>query len=257
MRGGLHVGVYKAFRESFGSMKFPDGIYGCSVGCLFALATAYDISIEDLEKIYNEYFSIDAMIDKVTLDHVSEFVERKGLVTTEQAQKTLIESFLSIGIDLRDKMMKDAPQRLFFLTSNLTTGRACLLTGNIPIVKAFAASICIPFLYVPVVIDKHVHVDGGVYTRCIREVVSSETFVSHITRTNVNVCPERFDFFDIVHSIMRGPRHLYRSENVLCIDHRDVQFLDAVTPDQKKKLVEDGYSQTRAFLAKRLAQKVE
>lgn len=257
MRGGLHIGVYKAFRETFGSMKFPDGIYGCSVGCIPALAAAYDIPSEDVEKLYSEYFSIDAMFDKVTLDNVSEFIERKGLVTTAQATKTLTDAFLSVGIDLRGKMMKDAPQKLFFLTSNLTTGRACFLTGDIPILQAFACSICVPFVFVPEVVKGHVHVDGAVYTRCIREVVSSETFVAHITRTDVNVSPDNSNLFDILLSMMRGPRHLYHGENVLCIEHHDVRFLDSVTPEQKQTLVEDGYSQTRAFLAKRLAKKVE
>ena len=255
MRGGLHVGTYRALKEQYGSLKFPDGIYGCSVGCLFALATAYDLSVDDLERMYHTYFTLDSFIGKVTLDQVGGFLENKGLMTTERLVETTVRAFQDVGIDLRDKTMDDLPQRVFFLSSNLTTSRPSLLTGKVSVLKAIACSCCLPFIFVPEILNGQVHMDGGVYTRCIREAVSSETLVLHISRTDVRMTPSG-TFLDMLMTMTVGGRVTYYGDNIVRIKNSSIRALDEPTEEQRRALAEDGYLQTRAFFAKRLAEEV-
>lgn len=257
MRGALHVGAYRALKEAYGSLSFPGGIYGVSVGCMFAIAAAYDLSAEQVESIADRYFRLDTFLEELTLDHVSNVFETRGLMTTERLTQSVAEAFDSLGIDLRGKKMNELPQKVYFVSSNVTTGRSSLLTGDVPVLKALACSACIPFIFVPEVLNDHVHVDGGIFTRCMGEVVSPETLVVHISRIDSTVTPTSGSLFDMIAVMMVGKKHVYYKPNVLRIDHREVRMLDEVTPEQRQRLYADGYSQTRAFLAKRLAEKVE
>lgn len=257
MRGGLHAGAYKALKERYGKLEFLNGIYGCSVGCLFALATSYDLSVEQMERIYNKYFRLDSILEKLSLDHLSSLLERKGMITTDHFIRKVIEAFLAEGIDLRNMVMDDLPQKTYFLSSNLTTGRSSLLTGDVPVLKAIACSVCIPMVFVPEILNNHVHVDGGVYTKCIREVVPEDTLVIHISRTDSCVTPNSESLFDIIMSIVIGKRETYSGKNVLRIENRSVRSFDDVTDQQRKQMAEEGYSQTRAFLAKRFPEEVK
>jgi hypothetical protein len=257
LRGILHAGIYRAISEAHPSMDFPDGIYGCSVGCLFAIGAAYRLHPDQVDSLCMKYMTTDSFLGRITLENLQTLLEKRGLVTTETLLTMTLEVFDSCGIDLRDKTIDDLPQKVYFVSSNLTTERPSLLTGKIPVLKALACSSCIPYIFIPEVLNGDVHLDGGVYTRCLREIVPSETIVFHLTRTDSFVAPTTGSVFDILASMIRGPRYLHSGPNTFKVDNRSVTVLGDLTDHEKKEAIEGGYLQARAFFAKRLAQELK
>ncbi len=257
MRGAVHVGVYRALKERYGSLTFPDGIYGCSIGCMFALAAAYDLSLNQVETLCYKYLSMDSVVDRITLDNVQSLFEQRGLISTDTFTTTLAAAFDECGIDLRTKTVDDLPQKVFFVSSNLTTGRASLLTGSIPVLKAVACSVCIPFFFIPEVLNGHVHLDGGIYARCLRDVVPSNTLVVHISRPGYQITPTQGSMLEMLGAMMQGVRSQYYGPNVLRINNSTLSMLETPTDEQKKAAIEEGYSQACAFFAKRLTEELQ
>jgi len=256
IRGGLHVGALKAIQQTQGHLQFPNGIYGCSVGAIFATSVAFNLSIDQIQTMYNKYFSFERMFPSFTLQNVTQLTERKGLFSAEPVLEALVEGFKECGIDLTNKTISDSPQKLYILSSNLTTGKRNLLTGQVPILKALQCSISIPIVFQPVELYGHIHVDGGVYTRCIQDVVPEDTLVIHISSIGKPVTTSS-SLYDIVYSCYSGVITQYYGKNIVTMKNINLTPLSQVTEEQKKQMVEEGYSQTLAFLSKRLTQELQ
>ena len=258
-RGALHVGAYRALQDVHPSMTFPDGIYGSSVGALYAIATAYNMPVEVMERIAIHRLSIDSLVDTVTLDDLQTLFEKRGLVTTEAMCTAVASAFLDeAGIDLRGKTCDDLPQKVYFVTSNLTTGRACLLTGKVPVLKAFACSACLPLIFVPEVLNGHVYQDGAVYTRSIQTAVPKGTLCISIGNTPARITPTSGTIWELIATALRGDeRSSHTGKDYLQIQNTTIGFLDTVSAETKRDAIDDAYLQTRAFLAKRLPEKLK
>ena len=256
MWAGSHMGALRALKEVNPTLDFPDGIYGCSAGCLFALAAAFRIDLDVLEEAYHKYFGIDTFLPHTTFENFQRIFETKGIMSTDAIVNQIVDAFLFAGVDIRDKTMDDAPQKLSFLSSDMTAQRPALLTGKVPIVNAFACSICVPFVFRPEILYGHVHLDGGVFTRCMADVVSPETLVVHVSGIGRQIT-ETSSLSDICTALYGGHRGQYFRKNVVRIAPPQINFLDEVTREQKMEMAKSGYLQTRTFLAKRLAEEHE
>ena len=255
-RGGLHMGALRALKEVNPTLSFPDGIYGNSIGCVFALATAFRVDVDALEAVYSKYFGIEALVPYATLENLQNMFDTNGLMPMDGYLHNVVEGFLTLGIDLRGMRMADAPQPLSFLASNVTTGHSVWLTGQVPVLDALACSGCLPFVFRPQVLYGHVYLDGGVYTRCMATVVPKTTLAIHISGTGCSVTPAS-SLGDILMAIYGGPRFQYHGPNILRIECPNISILSDLTPEQKTLLVNAGYSQTRAFFAKRLPKELK
>ena len=248
-RGGLHMGALKAIQELQGHLNFPDGIYGCSVGAIFAIALAFRVPLDIIEKIYNESFSLNTIFPSLGLSQLQTMMDRKGLFQIQKAIDILIKGFKTYGYDLRDKLLSDAPQKVYVLTSNLTTGKRNLLTGNIPIYDALCCSCCIPLVFEPIVLYNQVQVDGGVFTKCIQSVVPQGTLVLHISGTGGKVKPQS-SIGELLLCCYGGHTSQYQGKDIVRIQNTNVNILTNITNEQKQQMVQDGYSQTKEFLTK-------
>lgn len=257
MRGILHAGAYRAICERTPDMTFPDGIYGCSIGCAIAIAASYRLTAEQVETLCLRHMTVKAVLEQLSLDNLHSLVEKRGLLDTDFFLEKMALAFDDCGINLRTMTMDDLPQKTYFVSSNLTTGRPSLLTGKIPVLKALACSSCLPFLFVPEVLNGDVHVDGGVYVRSLREIVPADTLVIHISRIDASVTPTRGTIWEIVTAMVRGPKAKYFGSNILRIDNRTITILEELTEDQKKAAVAEAYLQARAFFAKRLPEELK
>ncbi len=250
------MGVLRALKEVNPSLDFPDGIYACSAGCMFALGAAFRIDLDILEEAYHRYFNIDPFLPNMTFANFQQIAETKGIMSTDAIVSQIVDAFLFAGVDIRDKTMEDAPQPLYFLSSNMTTQRPALLTGKVPIVKALACSICVPIVFRPEILYGHVHLDGGVFVRCMSGVVPPDTLVLHVSGVGRKIT-ETCSLSDICGAIYGGYKDQYYQKNVVRIAPPSINFLDEVTREQKMEMARTGYLQTRAFLAKRLAEEHE
>jgi hypothetical protein len=170
-------------------------------------------------------------------------------------EKAVLKAFDEQGVDLRNAVIGDAPQKLHILASNLTTRRSIFLTGNVPVLSALKASCCLPFVFHPPVIFNNVYVDGGVYAHNIHKVVPPECLVFHISRAEFNITPERLQTMSITDyaaTLYEAVRTESQPDNVVWFKNDRISILQQLTDDDKKELFEYGYANVSRFIAKRL-----
>jgi predicted acylesterase/phospholipase RssA len=182
------------------------------------------------------------------VDNLTEFVESKGLFTMDAFEHHLLAVFDDLGVELRGTLIRDAPQKLFITASNLTTGKPCLLSGDVPVIKALRCSACIPFLFRPEFLYGHMYVDGAIYSRCIRQVVPANTLVFQISGGEYGPT----DFPSYVYAVAAGPEYQYRSDMVIQFRNIPAGSLADPTEDEVSMMIMEGYSQARSWLAERI-----
>ena len=254
VRGGLHIGGLRALSEHQ-PLEFPDGIYGCSIGSIIATAIAFRITVDQLETMLFKDFVLSSFIPPVTLASALSFQSKKGMFSMDMLEETIVRGFNRCGVDLRGKVIADAPQKLSILASNLTTRKSTFFTGQVPILAALKASSCIPFVYQPQVIYNQVFLDGGVSCDCIVSVVPRDTLVFHIGYSQGPIVPSVMenmqiaDFFRNVYaSVREGLRPSF--SNVLNFTEERLGPLSDVKDTDKTYMLETGYEQASRFFAK-------
>lgn len=253
MRGGLHIGALRAIQEIQGDLDFPDGIYGGSVGGIMAVAVAFRVNLVKLRRVYDRYFALSSVLPTATLDHVLTTLERRGVFSTDLLMNMVLKVFDECGVDLRGKRICDAPQKLFLIASNMTTGITTLLTGRVPLLDAIRCTVAIPLVFEPHVLYGQVYLDPGVHLRCIRSVVPQDALVIHISGKCSVITPQS-TLPEILYASYSGRSIQYCGKNMVRIRNVECGLLDDLTQADRDYLVREGYSQTLAFLTKRLTQ---
>ncbi len=253
-RGFVHVGALRALQEVRGTLTFPGGIYGQSIGSIVATAVAFQVPLDDIERMSKECLRMSEALPEARLEHVTEFMSSKGLFPMDVFEAHLLKAFRLVGIDLEGKTISDAPQKLFITASNVTTGKSCLLTGDVPLIAALRCSCCIPFLFQPQTLFGHVFVDGAVYSRSIRLVVPKDTLVFQIAGGEYGPT----DFMSYVRAVLSGPSHQYRGETTLVFQQTtSLSPLEDPSEEDIRTLIQEGYSQARSWLAERIAEEAD
>jgi predicted acylesterase/phospholipase RssA len=252
-RGFVHVGALRALLEVKGDLEFPGGIYGQSIGSIVATAVAFRVPLDEIETMAKSCLRMSAVLPQPRLEHVTEFLTTKGMFPMDIFETHLIEVFRSVGIDLVGKKVADAPQTLYITASNVTTGKSCLLTGDVPLLAAIRCSCCIPFLFQPQVLFGQLFVDGASYSRSVRLIVPKETLVFQISGGQYNPT----DFASYVQSILSGPSHQYKGETTLVFQNITVAPIEDPTEEDIRTMLQEGYSQARSWLAERILEKAD
>jgi predicted acylesterase/phospholipase RssA len=252
-RGFVHVGALRALQEVRGTLDFPDGIYGQSIGSIVATAVAFRVPIDDIERMAKDCLRMSEAIPESRLEHVTGFLTTKGLFPMDKFEGHLLKVFRTMGIDLEGKKVGDAPQKLYITASNVTTGKSCLLTGDVPLLAAIRCSCCIPFLFQPQVLFGQLFVDGASYSRSVRLIVPRETLVFQISGGQYDPT----DFASYVQSILSGPSHQYKGDNTLVFQNITVAPIEDPSEDDVRTMLQEGYSQARSWLAERILEKAE
>ena len=246
-RGGLHIGALRALREVKGNLEFPDGITGASVGAILGTAIAFRINLDRLEQVYNKYFTLSTFIPDPKVDHVLTAIDRKGLFSMDHMEDAIVRIFAECGIDLRGKVIADAPQPLRVVASNMTTGRPTILTGKVPLLAALRCSSCVPMMFEPQELYGDIYLDAGVHLRCVAAVVPKTTLVIHISGTSGCITPKS-SLPELLFACYGGKVTEYFGPNICRI--RGVRFglFGELSDADRAYLAKEGYSQTLAFL---------
>jgi NTE family protein len=143
-RGFAHVGVVKALREA----SIPiDAVGGTSMGAIVAAGVALEWTTEELAERMREAFVATNPISDLTVPTVAFFGGRKV--------RTLLERAFGAA------RIEETPLPFFCVTSDLTLGAdEAHRAGRVA--DKLRASVAIPGILPPVVIDGRVHVDGGI-----------------------------------------------------------------------------------------------
>lgn len=259
IRGFLIFGALKALSERQ-ELKFPDGIYGCSVGSVIATAVAFGLSYEQMEEIGYKFVNTSAFLPSYRHATILAFTQKKGLFTMDLMEELFLRIFDSVGIDLRGKMISDTPQKLYLLASNITTQRPTFLTGNIPLLAAMKASCCLPFIYHPQVIHNQLYIDGGVYAENMYDAVPKGTLVLDIAHIKQAIFPSTLDtisVFDMVRTLWAGLRSVRVHADAVNLNIDGIYLLDELKDEDKKRMIDTGYAQASRFFTKRLPKEVE
>lgn len=260
VRGVLHVGGLAALEEARGSLRFPDGIYGCSIGAVVATAVAFGMSSAQIKEMMLHHFDVGRFLPPVRLSSLREIGVTKGMFGMELFDEGLLAAFRSQGLELRGKTIGDAIQPLFIGASNITTHRPVFFTSRVPVVEALRASCCIPLVYAPQVLYGNVYLDGGLYMNCMDEYVPPGTLVFHISFPPQSITPGSLSTLSIVEFMKQlyvGRRRTDIADTVVWFQEGDTNILDTLTPETKDRLYEIGRSQVHGFLAKRTPEKLE
>jgi hypothetical protein len=247
------MGALRALEEFKGDLVFPDGIYGSSAGAFMAVAIAFGMKLDAVRSMYDTYFTASNFIPQPKLDHVLTAMERRGVFSMDALMELVVRMFLENGLDLRGKRCCDAPQKLYIVASNMTTGHPTILTGKVPILDALRCSSAIPLLFEPQMLYGELYLDGGVHLRCLGAVVPKDTLVIHISGA-VQKLTQSSTLPQILIACYGGRASNYYGPNICRI--RGVKFgiLGELSQEDRDYLVREGYSQTRAFLPKFMAQ---
>ncbi len=255
MRGALHLGGLRALLEFQDKLVFPDGIYGYSIGSIIATALAFHLKLEQIQQMIDESMHLESVAREPKLTMFTDLVEKCGLLSMDEIEQTIIKAFLKQGVDLRNKLIQDAPQKLFIGASNLTLRRPVFFTGRVPILTAMKASCCIPCFFQPQVIYNNVYVDGGVYMYYFDEYLPKDCLSFVVSYTPSSLRPQDLNLPELVKQLYCGQRHPPTSKYAIWFKEDKVHVIHDIKADDKKRLIQQGYSQVFKFLSKRLAEK--
>lgn len=256
MRGALHLGGLRALLEFQNTLEFPDGIYGYSIGSLVATALAFRLSLDQIQQMIDESMHLDSIVKDPKLTMFTDLVEKCGLISMVTVEETIIKAFLKQGVDLRGKLIADAPQKLFIGASNLTLRKPVFFTGQVPILTAIKASCCVPCFFQPQIVYNNVYVDGGVHMYYFDEYLPKDCLSFIVSYTPKPLRPQELEgnLPELLKQLYCGQRRPPISKYAVWFKEDKVHVIHDIQSDDKKRLIQQGYLQVFAFLSKRLAE---
>ena len=167
--GGLlgisYIGLFQYLEEHQAISKI-NTITGCSAGALFGTLLAIGYSSSEIYNIvktmnFKEYI-------KINVDSLLNFLRVKGF-DSGQTLMTFIKKIISDKTGKEDITFNDIFEKygkiLKIGITNLTTSKFQLIDytthPDIPIYQAINASIAIPFIFEPVIMNGEIYCDGG------------------------------------------------------------------------------------------------
>lgn len=140
-RGFAHLGALQAMRER---KIYPEILSGTSVGALIAVLYADGYSIVDLLR----------MASNISFTSIAESGIPKGGFFKSSGIKNILAKYL------RAKTFEELKIPVRVVASDLEEGKAKVF-GEGEIIPAVVASCSVPIVFMPVEIDNHFYVDGG------------------------------------------------------------------------------------------------
>jgi hypothetical protein len=199
--------------------------------------------------------NLDAITEGVGIDNLFNVISTCGVLSMDSFEATIVKAFLSAGIDLRGKVIGDAPQKLFIGASNLTLRKPVFFTGQVPILTAIKASSCIPIVFRPQVVYDNVYVDGGIHMFYFDEFLPADCLSFIVSYSPKSIRPHDLNMMELLKQLYTGRRRPPTSKTAIWFKEDKVHVVQDITSDDKKRLVESGYSQTFTFITELLAQK--
>lgn len=256
VRGGLHIGALAAIEKIKGNLQFPDGIYGSSIGSIVATAVAFGLQSKQIQEMFNAHMDLTKIIPEIRLSNVTDFTFRKGLFSMDLIEKSLIEAFQSQNIDLTNKKLNDAPQKLFIVASNMTTQRPTIFQENVRILDAIKCSSCLPFIFEPQVLYDQIYLDGGLMVESLDTIVPDTCLVIHISEMGIPLFANQLKNTSIMafmYQVYRCTRNKPKGKNVLWLHDESIFILQQLSEKDKRYLYNQGYLQTTAFFTQRFS----
>lgn len=165
--------------------KIIRDVAGTSMGAFFSLAFALKIPIEKLESMIVEAVK-DESITKFKPSTFINIINNYGLTSSNEYLK-MYRNYLKEIYDQDDitflELSKKTGVNLYISTTRVDTGTNVIFnvndTPNVSVLMAIAASMCIPMVSQPIIIDGYYYVDGYLTNNFPCEMFS------HINKDNI------------------------------------------------------------------------
>lgn len=167
--GYIYIGVYRFLKE-FDLLKEIKYIYGTSIGSFFAFLYGLDLDYEHMESLFttpNQYFSATEV---TTFDPTNLFkiYTHLGAFKIQQLTSVLVK-ILEEHYGLSDITFCEYIKRT---GKDLHINAVCINTGDsidfcndhyqdMSILTAINASMCVPFIFEPILYKDKLYIDGG------------------------------------------------------------------------------------------------
>jgi predicted acylesterase/phospholipase RssA/CRP-like cAMP-binding protein len=155
-RGFAHIGVFRALREAGIEV---DRVGGSSIGAVFAATLALDWSVEKIEEVAREAFVEEKPFGDYTIPLVS-------LIAGRRLNRLVLEHF--------DRDIEDLPLPYFCTSSQLDSGGLNVHERG-ALWRAIRASVALPGILPPAVIDRRLSIDGGILNNLPVDVMRSRS----------------------------------------------------------------------------------
>lgn len=261
-KGILHVGAIKVLEEKGKLIElFSNGIYGCSVGSLYATGIAFGLNSIQIENMSAKFSSFnDTFFGNLSLNGLTTCLIKKGLFEMDLFEDFIVKTFLDENIDLRNKKISDALIPLKICATNITKKELTIFQGNFPVIKALRASCCIPLIFCPQEINDSLYIDGGYLTNIILDFVppidKEKTLCLSIVHDDPKLTPENI-------SKISHLEFLYGLYKITCIYERKKNphknninlyyslpsGISDVSDKQRKEMIFKGSELTRRFFS--------
>lgn len=260
MKGILHIGPLLELQKHQ-PLVFPDGVYGCSIGSLFATCVAFELPIEKVIPLVPKYLSFEKVIPDITADHVMNSFSKKGMFGMEKFEEMIHTFFQDLDFDIKGKTISDAKMPLYIVASNITKGVPTLFSGKVPIVSAILASCCLPGVFKPQELYGQLYIDGDMFTPCISSIVGSRKDalimilgkypVAYVNPKNLDTMSPLLYTNTIFSMIMNQFSIAQKTPGILYLRYPKLRSTSDLNDFDIKDVLDSSAEQLRTFLAKR------
>jgi len=187
VKGILHIGALQELSK-FQKLEFPDGIYGCSIGSVIGTYLSFGLPIDDKTvQLTKKYLSMDKVVGKPTFHDLTNAFSSKGLFNMDAFERSLIDMFNEVDIDIESKKIGDTEMPLYIVASNLTKGVPAVFSKDVPILDALKCSCCIPGIFKPQELYGQIYIDGGMFTPSLTTLAPDAFHISLTKQTKTKI----------------------------------------------------------------------
>ena len=263
-KGFLHIGALHEIERHVGNLTkhFKQGIYGCSIGSLFATGIAFGLNATQLERLSRNFLNFEHVYEPLSISFIGSSLTKKGMFEMDKFEEIVLKAFDSENINLRGKLMCDAEIPLNIVASNLTKGVPTVFRNKVPVLSAIRASSCVPVIFRPQIINKNVYIDGGYFTNQVHKLLPREhqdkALSINIVHVNPSITPANIadmtipDYLYKLYKLSCSYEHvLYNHPNSVNLYHNRGAGVGPVSEADKDDMILTGRGFMRSFLAKR------
>ena len=262
-KGFAHIGAVQALCEAGIPIDF---LGGTSAGALYGIGMSFaDFDFERIHALNQEAVRRKMTTNQLTLPMVS-------LMSGKKFKKYLKELY-------GNHRMEDIWTRSYCLSTDFSKAEAYIHDSG-PIWKQVLASMAIPGIFPPVVINKHLHVDGGVmdnmpiepmYRFPVDTIIAISLTHLHVREVNYEDLPNAWELLRkrihtgkkskipgiaslIIHSITINSQQKQEAAKAK-VSHfieLDLKGIGMLEDKRWREIMQKGYEQTKAYLASSL-----
>jgi NTE family protein len=172
-KGILHIGALQELSK-YQTLHFQNGVYGSSIGSIIATYIAFGLPIDNIVPLLKKYLVFEKVAPTPNFTHMAKSLSTKGMFDMDMFENVLVDFFNEVGVDLKDKKIKDAKMPLYIVSSNITKGIPVIFSNDVPVLSALKCSCCVPGIFKPQELYGQLYVDGDLFTPAISKIIPKD-----------------------------------------------------------------------------------